>query len=691
MPLSLLLGKPPRMVRSAQRVPQGGAALDASGVALTDAIERVLQVPSVADKTFLITIGDRTVSGLVVRDQMVGPWQTPVADCAVTASGFEYFVGEAMAVGERPAVAIVDAPASGRLALAEALTNICAAPILRLTDISLSANWMAACDEPGEDARLFDTVTAVSGLAQALGIPIPVGKDSLSMKTVWRDQGIEHRVIAPVSVNITAFAPVADTRRVLTPQLQPVEGSRLLLVDLGLGRNRLGGSALAQAFRLRGGPCADLDNAAHLVALFRGVQLLNERDLLLAYHDRSDGGLLVTAGEMAFAGRCGMRLSLPCAAGAAVPFLFNEEPGALLQIRPGEEQAATAALIGLGLPESALVDLGTVTTAMTLELHAGSQCIYTRDVLALHRLWSRTTSCMQALRDNPDCAREEYERLDDAADPGLHLHWPAAPAPAAPAVTTARPRVAILREQGVNGQVELAGAFDRAGFEAVDVHMSDLLCGNLSLADFRGLAAGGGFSYGDVLGAGGGWAKSIVYNAVLLEEFTRFFRRTDTFGVGICNGCQMFSHLRDLIPGAAHWPRFVRNRSEQFEARLVMVEVLESPSILFRDMHGARAPIATAHGEGRASFENDAARRQALPVMRFVDNRGRATERYPANPNGSPGGDTGFTTADGRFTIVMPHPERTFLSKQFSFLPRDWNREESPWMALFHNARRWVG
>ena len=691
MPLNVLLGKLPRMERKVQRQTQGNRMIDLTGIDLNSAIERVLQLPAVADKSFLITIGDRTVSGLVVRDQMVGPWQTPVADCAVTASGFEYFVGEAMALGERPPVAVINAPASGRLAVAEAITNLCAAPILRLSDIALSANWMAACGEPGEDARLFDTVHAVSKLAQELGIPIPVGKDSLSMKTAWQEQGQPRRVVSPVSVNITAFAPVADTRRVLTPQLLPIEGSRLLLVDLGQGRNRLGGSALAQVFKLAGGPSADLDDATQLAAFFQGVQLLNQMDLLLAYHDRSDGGLLATACEMAFAGRRGMTLDLPCAESQVLPFLFNEEPGALLQLRPGQEQAAVAALIGLGLTETALVGLGASNDSMTLELRLGTKSIYTRDIMQLHRVWSKTSCHMQSLRDNPDCAREDYDRLLDKDDPGLHLHWPNAPIFAAPAVNTAKPRVAVLREQGVNGQVEMAGAFDRAGFEAVDVHMSDLLCGNLSLKDFQGLAAGGGFSYGDVLGAGGGWAKTILYHEVLLEEFTKFFQRTDTFGIGICNGCQMLSHLRDLIPGAGHWPRFLRNRSEQFEARLAMVEILSSPSILFRDMHGARLPIASSHGEGRAHYQDESARQQALPVMRFVDNRGQPTELYPANPNGSPGGNTGFTTDDGRFTIVMPHPERTFLSKQFSWLPRQWNREDSPWMALFHNARKWVG
>jgi phosphoribosylformylglycinamidine synthase len=691
LPLAVLLGRPPRMERDVRRAAPVRDTLDCTGIDVAAAVERVLQLPAVADKTFLVTIGDRTVSGLVVRDQMVGPWQTPVADCAVTAAGFEYFTGAAMALGERSPVAIIDAPASGRLAVAEALTNLCAAPIPRLSDVALSANWMAACGESGEDARLYDTVQAVTALAQDLGIPIPVGKDSLSMKTAWQSGGTPHRVIAPVSVNITAFAPVADTRRVLTPQLLPEPAGRLLLVDLGLGRNRLGGSALAQVFGLAGGPCADLDSAALLAAMFRGVQLLNDAGLLLAYHDRSDGGLLATLCEMTFAGRCGVSVDIPCAAADAVPFLFAEEPGAVLQVRPEQAAAATAALLGAGLPAAAVVDLGTVNDANSLEILTGGQLLYSADIMALHRLWSRTTFHMQSLRDDPDCAREEYARLDDAGDPGLHLYWPHAPAFPAPAVLTARPRVAVLREQGVNGHVELAGAFDRAGFEAVDVHMSDLLCGNASLRDFTGLAAGGGFSYGDVLGAGGGWAKSILYNDVLLEEFTAFFRRGDTFGIGICNGCQMFSHLRDLIPGAAHWPAFLRNRSEQFEARLSMVEILPSPSILFRDMDGARIPVASAHGEGRAHFADAASRDQALPVMRFVDNRGRPTETYPANPNGSPGGVTGFTTGDGRFTIVMPHPERTFLTRQFSWLPREWAREESPWMMLFHNARRWVG
>jgi phosphoribosylformylglycinamidine synthase len=694
MPLPVLLGRPPKMKREARHIDRRPQPFDVNGLSVADAMQRVLQLPSVADKSFLITIGDRTVSGLVVRDQMVGPWQTPVADCAVTASGYDGCAGAAMAIGERSPVAVIDAPASGRLAIAEAITNICAARILKLSDVALSANWMAACGHAGEDALLYDTVEAVSRLARVLGVPIPVGKDSLSMHTVWREDGRERRVLAPLSLNVTAFAPVADVRCVLTPQLQRRPDTRLLLIDLSGGRDRLGGSALAQVFGAVGDQAPDLDDPALLAAFFRSVQLLNETSLLLAYHDRSDGGLAAVLCEMAFAGRCGIDVALDCAPGRELAALFSEEPGAVIQVHEDDLDTARQTLIQGGLDEQHLKEIGRPNACMELAIRNGDTAVYREHVLALHRLWSKTSHALQRLRDDPDCADEEYARLADDSDPGLSVSVPFRmdQPPLAPAVAGhRRPRVAVLREQGVNGQVEMAAAFDRAGFESVDVHMTDLLSGAVSLSGFRGLAAGGGFSYGDVLGAGGGWAKTVLFNPRLLEEFRTFFEREDTFAIGVCNGCQMLAGLRDLIPGAGHWPAFVRNRSEQFEARLSMVEILESPSILFSGMAGSRLPVAVAHGEGRAQPAADVAIDTLLPVLRFVDNRGNPAERYPANPNGSPGGLTGFTSIEGRATILMPHPERVFLRRQFSWFPGDWRAEESPWMQLFHNARRWAG
>ncbi|MGH8245894.1 MAG: phosphoribosylformylglycinamidine synthase, partial [Gammaproteobacteria bacterium] len=595
--------------------------------------------------------------------------------------------GEAMAMGERTPVAPVDAPASGRLAVTEAITNIAAARILNLSDVALSANWMAAAGEPGEDAALFDTVYAVSQLARDLGICIPVGKDSLSMNTVWREQGRERRVSAPVSVNVTAFAPVADIRRVLTPQLRRVADSGLLLVELNPGRRRLAGSALAQVFNRFGDKPPDLDDPQSLAALFRAVQLLNEMDLILAFHDRSDGGLFVTLCEMAFAGRCGMDIRID--ADEILNEMFNEEPGVVIQVRNDDLEAVMKTLTQSGIARNGIRDLGSINADLSFTIHGTDGPLWSEHVMALHRLWSVTSYHMQSLRDNPACAREEFDGLLDSDDPGLSVSLSFDPKdrrrPPAPK-GTARPRVAVLREQGVNGQVEMAAAFTRAGFECVDVHMNDLLDGTASLAGFRGIVACGGFSYGDVLGAGAGWARTVLFNPRLVDEFRSFFARADTFGLGVCNGCQVFSHLRGLIPGAEKWPDFARNRSEQFEGRLVMVEVLKSPSILLDGMAGSRIPIVTAHGEGRAV----AVPEDSIPVMRFVDHYGRATETYPCNPNGSFGGYTGFTADNGRFTILMPHPERVFLRKQLSWFPDDWVHEESPWMRLFHNARAWV-
>ena len=688
MPLPVLLGKPPKMSRNVKRLVPATQDFDCRDIELTEAVERVLQLPAVADKRFLITIGDRTVSGHVVRDQMVGPWQTPVADCTVTSSSYQGFTGEAMAVGERTPVAVINAPASGRLAIAEAITNICAARIMRLEDIALSANWMAACGQPGEDARLYDTVRAVSELAQALQIAIPVGKDSLSMNTTWNDPGREKQVSAPLSVNITAFAPVLDVRQSLTPQLRQTDAATcLVLIDLGRGRNRLGGSALAQVMNRHDGNTPDLDDPATLQAMFQTVQVLNESGLLLAYHDRSDGGLLATLCEMAFAGRTGIDVNLQTDQSNAIPALFNEEPGAVLQIAAADQDAVLQAFSQAGLDAGYVSIIGAPNKDKLFNVHHNGTRLYSRDINELHGLWSLTTLHMQTLRDNPVCAQQEYQQLLDGNDPGLSVSTSFTPDETPAVIPGKRPRVAVLREQGVNGHLEMAAAFDRAGFDSVDVHMNDLLRGDVSLDGFQGLAACGGFSYGDVLGGGGGWARSILYNASLRDQFQAFFNDTDKFALGVCNGCQMMSQLRELIPGAEHWPAFVRNLSEQFEARLVMVEVMESPSVLLAGMSGSRIPVVTAHGEGRVIMPHSG---NALATMRFIDNYGNVTESYPANPNGSSHGLTGFTNNDGRVTIMMPHPERVFLGKQFSWLPDEWRHEDSPWMQIFRNARRWL-
>lgn len=686
LPLGMLLGQPPGLALRAAAARREPEVSDLDAVELDAAIARTLQLPAVADKRFLVTIADRSVSGLAAQDQMVGPWQTPVADCAVAAASFEGFAGEALALGERPPVAVVDAPASARLAIAEAVANISAARILRLEDLALSANWMAAAGEPGDGAALFAAVEAAAGLARALRIPIPVGKDSLSMSAVWTENGSERKVVAPVSLTVTACAPVADLRKSLTPQLRREEATALLLIDLGLGKNRLGGSALAQAMNRRGGPPADLESPDLLRAYFNAVQLLNETGHILAYHDRSDGGALATLCEMAFAGRCG--LDVEVGADALIPFLFNEEPGGIIQIRAERLPAVRAALTRQGLPETCLVQIAIPNGDYAFRISHRGRPVYAAAVNQLHRLWSLTSSCMQALRDNPQCAAEELATLQDPADPGLF----AAPAvglkPAATALTR-RPKLGVLREQGVNGHVEMAAAFDRAGFDCIDLHVNDLLDRSASLKTMDGIAAAGGFSYGDALGAGGGWAKSILCNERLRDEFQDFFHRPGSFGLGVCNGCQMMARLQALIPGAGHWPAFVRNRSEQFESRVVMVEVLPSPSLFFQGLDGWKLPVVAAHGEGRVRWAG-ALQPEARAVLRFIDNRGAATETYPANPNGSPGGLTGFTNADGRFTILMPHPERVFLSKQLPWLPRTWPGEESPWMSLFHNARKFL-
>ncbi len=694
MEMAVLLGKPPKMLRDVKRIVREGQVFDASGIDLREAAYRVLRLPTVADKTFLISIGDRTVGGMTARDQFVGPWQVPVADVAVTLMGFSTFRGEAMAMGERTPLAVLDPAASGRMAVGEAITNIAAAAIESIGDIKLSANWMAAAGHPGEDAALFDTVRAVAmELCPQLGISIPVGKDSLSMKTTWTEQGARREVVAPLSLIVSAFAPVTDARRTLTPQLRRDCGdTELLLVDLGRGRNRLGASALAQVYDAIGDQVPDAGSAADLRAFFAAIQRLNRDGLLLAYHDRSDGGLFATVCEMLFASRCGATLDLSGAADAAA-MLFSEELGAVLQVRRGDRERVLDVLAAAGL-EACSATFGTVNDGDRLLIQADGRLLLDESRIDLHRAWLETTYRLQQLRDNPDCARQEYDRILDGGDPGMspRLTFDPAEDVAAPFIGRgARPRMAILREQGVNGQVEMAAAFDRAGFAAVDVHMSDIIAGRVSLKDFKGIAACGGFSYGDVLGAGEGWAKSILFNPRARDEFEAFFRRSDSFALGVCNGCQMMSNLHELIPGAGGWPRFVRNRSEQFEARYVTLEVQDSPSLFFTGMAGSRIPVAVAHGEGYAEFSGGAALAAAQPLvaLRFVDHRGQPTETYPLNPNGSPQGITGLTTPDGRFTILMPHPERVFRSVQHSWYPAAWG-EDGPWLRMFRNARRWV-
>ncbi len=690
--LGVILGKPPKMRRDVKHGVPGGAPLDWSGLHMDEAVERVLQLPAVADKTFLITIADRSITGMVARDQMVGPWQTPIADAAVTVTSYRSTHGEAMSMGERSNTALISGPASGRLAVGEALTNLAGVAVGPIGKIKLSANWMCACGEEGEDAALYDTVRSVGmDLCPALGIAIPVGKDSLSMRTVWQTpDGADHKMTAPLSLVVSAFAPVKDVRLTVTPALKPGH-SRLLLLDLGGGRNRLGGSALAQVYNQLGEECPDVDDPARLKSFFAGIQALVAEGLLLAYHDRSDGGLLVTLAEMGFGGRRGVSVSLDGLGSGAIPVLFCEELGAVLQVADQDLARVRQVLEDHGLGP-VTHEIGGVTHAYRMEIRHGGRTIYDAPLTDMHRLWSSLTTRMQALRDNPACAAEAFDNLLDEDDPGLTFDLTYDPE--APHVVTGRPRMAILREQGINGQVEMAAAFDRAGFECIDVHMTDLLAGRLRLDDVGGLVACGGFSYGDVLGAGAGWAKSILFNDRLREMFARFFARPDTFTLGVCNGCQMISQLKAIIPGAAHWPMFTRNRSEQFEARYVTVEVLPSPSVLLRGMEGSRIGIAVAHGEGFADFGStgSAVAAAGLASLRYVDGRGRATERYPFNPNGSAGGLTGLTTDDGRVTVMMPHPERGFRSLQLSYRPAGFCEGESgPWLRLFQNARVFAG
>jgi len=693
VPLEVILGKPPRMTRRAETAPPPRHGFDPGAHRIDEAVRRVLRLPTVADKTFLITIGDRTVGGMIARDPMVGPHQVPVADVGVTTTAYDGVAGEAMAIGERPPVAILDAAASARLAIAEAITNIASADVGALGDIKLSCNWMASAGFPaGEDARLYAAVRAAGAeLAPALGIAIPVGKDSMSMRTVWDDAGGKGTVVAPVSLVATAFAPVRDVTKTVTPELTDDPDNVLYVIDLGRGKHRLGASCLAQVFGAIGETPPDLDDPALLRGFFAATRELIERRMLRAYHDRSDGGLVVTLAEMAFAGGCGLDIDLMALAGEPMPLLFSEELGAVIQIRATDEAQVLAIFAAHGL--GAFVHpIGRAIHGDGVTIRRGPHVLLSSTRTALRAEWSHVTHAMQAMRDDPTCAAEEHASRLDPDAPGLTAKLTFDPA-AAPKVHTHRPRVAILRDQGVNGQVEMAACFTRAGFDAVDVHMTDLIEGRDDLTSYRGLAACGGFSFGDVLGAGEGWAKSALYNARARAALETFFARGDTFGLGVCNGCQMFAALKEIIPGAAAWPRFVKNRSEQFEARLVAIELVESPSIFFAGMAGSRIPIATAHGEGRAEIDLAGARsllERRLVAARFVDGRGRVADTYPANPNGSPLGITAITTPDGRMTALMPHPERVFRSALLSWHPSEWP-EASPWLRMFVNARDWVG
>ncbi|MDD5029627.1 MAG: phosphoribosylformylglycinamidine synthase, partial [Rhodoferax sp.] len=744
MPMDVLLGKPPKMQRDVQSLKRAFPPLNLTGVALQQAAIDVLAHPTVASKRFLVTIGDRSVGGLTHRDQMVGPWQVPVADCAVTLADYKGFAGEAMAIGERTPLATVNAPASGRMAVAEAITNLLAAPI-ELDRVKLSANWMAACGEPGEDAALYETVKAVAlELCPALGISIPVGKDSLSMRTQWKQPtgpdgsgGEAKKVTSPVSLIVTAFATLADVRGTLTPQLDATQDTSLILVDLGRGQNRMAGSILAQTLGQMGDAVPDLDHPQDLINLVNAVNALRASGQLLAYHDRSDGGLFAAACEMAFAGHVGVALNVDLLvtegdgisdgrmdSGEAknwasqisgrrdeqtLKALFSEELGVLLQVRSVDRNVVMQVLRSHGLSAFSHVVGQTRPAHSSINVGVGAvqvwrdaKSIFSATLTDLHQVWDHVSWQICQRRDNSACADAEHAAAGVATDPGLHFCMPnealshnhqaqtATDRVASQGLMLTRPKVAVLREQGVNSHIEMAYAFTEAGFEAFDVHMTDLQSGRVDLANFQGVVACGGFSYGDTLGAGIGWARSITFNPVLADQFKAFFARLDTFGLGVCNGCQMFAELADIIPGAQDWPRFTTNQSERFEARLSMVEVLESPSLFFKGMAGSRLPIAVAHGEGFANFKYRGNADKAIAALRFVNNQGVATEAYPFNPNGSPGGLTGVTTPDGRFTAMMPHPERVLRNLQMSWTALDPN-DFSPWMQLWRNARRWVG
>lgn len=695
MPLSALLGKTPKMQRTGIKQSRRSPAIDVQAIKLEEAVKRVLHLPAVAEKTFLITIGDRSITGMVVRDQMVGPWQIPVANCAVTAAGFETYHGEAMAMGERTPIALLDAAASANMAVGEAITNIAATNIGDIKRIKLSANWMASTGEASEDEALYAAVEAVGEkLCPALGLTIPVGKDSMSMQTRWTDNNGEAKTVAsPLSLVISAFARVEDVRKTITPQLQSAPDSKLLLIDLGEGKNRLGATALGQVYNQLGDVPADVNSPEKLKAFFDFIQQLVQNDTLLAYHDRSDGGLLVTLLEMAFAGHKGLNIDLDTLGQDVLSILFNEELGAVIQVQAVHFEAIMAQAKSFGL-DTLIHDIGSISDADKVCFNFKGQTVFESTRTQLRVWWAETTWQMQRLRDNPACADNEHQLKMDANNPGLHTHlsFDVNENPVKPMINVGkRPKIAILREQGVNSQVEMAAAFTRAGFEAIDIHMSDLLSQKQHLKDFNALVACGGFSYGDVLGAGGGWAKTILLNPELRESFSTFFTNPNTLSLGVCNGCQMMSNLSSIIPGAEHWPRFIQNRSERYEARFSLVKINESHSHMFKNMQGSSMPIAVAHGEGRVEFQNaqdlEILKRNKQIIMQFIDNYGNQTEQYPANPNGSVEGITAITSLDGRATIMMPHPERVFRAVTNSWHPQEW-LEDSPWMRLFYNARQ---
>lgn len=696
LPLDVLLGKTPKMTRDVQTLNAAGSALDRRDITLADAVNRVLHLPAVAEKTFLITIGDRSVTGMVARDQMIGPWQIPVADCAVTTASLDSYYGEAMSIGERAPVALLDFAASARMAVGEALTNLAGTQVGALNRVKLSANWMAAAGHPGEDAGLYAAVKAVGEeLCPALGLTIPVGKDSMSMKTRWQEGSEEREMTSPLSLVISAFARVEDVRGTVTPQLV-TDDNVLLLIDLGEGRNALGATALAQVYRQLGDEAADVRSPERLKGFWNAMQQLVADRKLLAWHDRSDGGLLVTLAEMAFAGHCGVEVDIAALGDDRLAALFNEELGGVIQVR-AEDRAAVEAIFSEHGLASCVHDIGRAVEGDRFVISADGRPVFSESRSQLRMWWAETTWQMQRLRDNPECADSEHEAKAIESDPGLNvkLTFDLNDDVAAPFIATgARPRVAVLREQGVNSHVEMAAAFHRAGFDAIDVHMSDLLAGRRGLEEFQALVACGGFSYGDVLGAGEGWAKSILFNERVRDEFETFFHRPQTLALGVCNGCQMMSNLRELIPGSELWPRFVRNHSDRFEARFSLVEVTQSPSLLLQGMVGSQMPIAVSHGEGRVELRDDAHLAQleskGLVALRYVDNAGSVTERYPANPNGSPNGITAVTSETGRVTIMMPHPERVFRTVANSWHPEGWG-EDGPWMRIFRNARKQLG
>ena len=699
LPLNVLLGKPPKTTRTDKTVTPSEKPFNASDIDITEAAYRVLRLPTVAAKNFLITIGDRSVGGMTHRDQMVGKYQTPVADCAVTMMGFNTYRGEAMSMGEKPTVALFDAPASGRMCVGEAITNIAAVNIGDIGNIKLSANWMAACGNEGEDEKLYRTVEAVSKACQALDLSIPVGKDSLSMKTVWQDNGEQKSVVSPLSLIISTFAPVKDVRKTVTPELKNVEDSVLLLVDLGNGKARMGGSAFGQVYNNMTGDAPDLDDTGRLKAFYNVIQQLVAEDKLLAYHDRSDGGLFATLVEMAFAARCGLNVDLTSLVAnqadvneASIRALFNEELGAVIQIAKQDVSAVEALFKTAALP---LHTVATINTDEKIVIRNQAGIVLEQNRADLQRAWQETSHAIQRLRDNPACADSEFALISDNDRSALFadVKFDVKEDIAAPFINSgAKPKIAILREQGVNGQIEMAAAFTRAGFDAYDVHMSDLMAGRVHLADFKMLAACGGFSYGDVLGAGEGWAKSILFHPALRDQFAAFFADPDTLTLGVCNGCQMVSNLAEIIPGTAGWPKFKRNLSEQFEARLSMVHVPKSASLILNEMQGSSLPVVVSHGEGRADFALHGGNISAdLGIaLQYVDGQNQVTQTYPLNPNGSPQGIAGVTNADGRVTIMMPHPERVYRAAQMSWKPEDWT-ELSGWYRLFAGARKALG